>query len=63
MFERGLKMRVASYETEYKRNHVVKQLAKYGYNDTKELTYRELVHKLEVARAMEVYPIKRKEWF
>ena len=55
--------KLADYEQEMKKNHVIEQLAKFGYTDIEGLTYKELKTKLAVARAMEVDPIKRKEWF
>ena len=56
-------MKLADYEQEMKKNHVIEQLAKFGYTNIEGLTYRELKTKLAVARAMEVDPVKRKEWF
>lgn len=47
-------MKASSLELERKKNHVIKQLEKYGYKDNEHYTYRELVNKLAVARALEI---------
>ena len=39
---------------EYKRAYVVEQLEKYGYRDTDDKTYKELVNKLARLRVLEV---------
>ena len=47
-------MKISHLELDHKRSHIIDQLAKHGYTDTDDLTYRELVNKLAVARAMEI---------
>ena len=47
-------MKISHLELDHKRSHIIDQLAKHGYTDTEDLTYRELVNKLAVARAMEI---------
>lgn len=46
-------MKVSQVEQDHKRSHVIEQLAKYDFTDIEELTYKELRHKLAMARAME----------
>lgn len=41
-------------EFEYRRSHVEEQLHAIGFTDTANMTYKQLVHKLSVLRAMEV---------
>ena len=38
----------------YKKQHVVEQLKKYGYEATEDMNYKELIRKLAIVRAMEV---------
>ena len=41
-------------QEEYKKAFVIEQLEKYGYKADSNMSYRDLVQKLSIARALEV---------
>jgi len=48
----------------FKRAHVIDQLAKYKFNNVEGMTYKELVSKLAMLRALEVKTESpEKSWF
>jgi len=57
-------MKVSMTIKDFKRAHVIDQLAKYEFYDVKEMTYRELVNKLAMLRALEIETESpEKSWF
>ena len=49
---------------DFKRAHVIDQLAKYKFNDVEGMTYKELVSKLAMLRALDVeIDSPEKSWF
>lgn len=49
---------------DFKRAHVIDQLAKYKFNDVEGMTYKELVSKLAMLRALEIKTESpEKSWF
>lgn len=57
-------MKVSMTLKERKRTHVIEQLTKYSFYDVEDMSYRELVGKLAMLRALEVeIDSPEKEWF
>lgn len=57
-------MKVSMTLESFKKSHVIDQLAKYEFYDVEEMTYRELVRKLAMLRALEIETESpEKSWF